>query len=1435
MVTKDIIEEYTKYIDPSEMIIEYYKNQTTAGLEKYFLQIEDWIAADVPPEKNQPLIIRADEGIGKKTLLVQWMQYHQQKSTKNFSDVIISHFAGTEGNNENYFYAIYKILVRLREHFNVSQKVELLEDKLERYFHYWLDVCSRALAAKIVDDSTIILVFEGINLFRDPDTREEANVGLWLPKHFPARIKVIITAESDSAALTYFEKVGCEVITIESEPLIPSTLTSNLLNRPSFIIDQDYKSRIIQILGKLPQDVQTNSLFIKTYLSMLLPYPSDKLLKDSDINKEEFKSIFQKIDFHKLETLTDIYELNSYLLDYFSQNIADPEKFKGILVALNITEKGLSEEELLALTNISQKEWRMIVAVFKTFMMNYKDLWKINNETFKKVIRIKYTQDDPGYATKLHNEIAEILNKKTSNSIRKLEEETYHLFMSKNYFKLKEAVSNIENFLLLFNPNNKYDLCRYWQNLEQRGFDPSSEYTKAVEGFELHYRPTQEDTFMIILQVSRFLKEFSDFETNFTPQFRHPPIRGGTELKEIGLRREIKKLGMYQPEEWEPEDEEIDELEELEHKLAIEFPDYNDTMIKEMAKQIHSTTIISHKQNEQKKEAQDQESKAAEENEKRGGKLKSLMNAGKDKKSHELFLLNPIEALNVDIPDNRDKFRAYFGGMKRIEKKKPGEVVVVQNEKKERFLDEDESPIAEAAHDDASDQRSNFKKNVKGSVFGGEEKKDAEGKEGGHHHHQGKKEEKRVEVEPTFYYYKRWLWMMYPWVCLSSKNNFSKIIYECFSSATEYISVPDEREKTRQALKIAIEAKLKKQAVMAPRNDITGLNNTRRRNDSSLGKSQKTILPPIDKSSARPLPTLEKDTLFDTSNSSKMRLDTLSPVHLRPNLSKKLLPQTTTNKEKDAKFFITSDVLTPHYITEAGNTSMEPSMIGKVSPTNTTFQSTSLLNRTNLPKDMTRDKSMSTLATNRKVEEMLRNANEVVQTLLLPKYQDSLLATSGKQVEDLETKIKQLQTQYDEIAFMNKTLGKKYKDLTGIEENLKGGGAGDVLMRAQMRYEEVGEEIQKAEKLKEDAVKQGQRLSKIIMVCIKNKSQNVLGVQSLNYLLNNFKKMINWEKEDLENTTKAANELEKLSKQFVKAYEERFQQQERAMKHIRQEKMSNLITEKRLDSVYDSLEKTAIMTTEDMKRNQQYRQEAQERKQRLETLKKKYENTKENIEELREMHDKIESVIGLDFNSPKFEGFIDYIEKINDFQRGIYEGEHENEKLKEEQIALSSYLETLKKAKSSEKKVEDDNQVFYKGINDKDKLLDILKDQKKNNEALSRDIAKRTQLILNSKMVISKICKELDITFTDKGIESTGIPQDEIIRKVEETLASIEETVPAEDFENFKKGELDMNVRYQTQKDNFEIEKRFSDEEDNDIPETNIFKKGSKFLASSKS
>lgn len=38
---------------------------------------------------------------------------------------------------------------------------------------------------------------------------------------------------------------------------------------------------------------------------------------------------------------------------------------------------------------------------------------------------------------------------------------------------------------------------------------------------------------------------------------------------------------------------------------------------------------------------------------------------------------------------------------------------------------------------------------------------------------------------------------------------------------------------------------------------------------------------------------------------------------------------------------------------------------------------------------------------------------------------------------------------------------------------------------------------------------------------------------------------------------------------------------------------------------------------------------------------------------MRETYEKVKGVIGLDFESSKFQGFLDYIEKINDFQVNI--------------------------------------------------------------------------------------------------------------------------------------------------------------------------------------
>lgn len=200
-------------------------------------------------------------------------------------------------------------------------------------------------------------------------------------------------------------------------------------------------------------------------------------------------------------------ELFDYLLEFWgSQLLKDEDCFREVISLLVSTQKGLTRGEILSMVRVEAEDLELFITVFRPFLMHFQELWMIKNDSFKKAIVRKYN----AIPTSINEKIAETL-KKTPNSVRKLEEETFQLYCAGNYIKLKDVISEVENFLLLFNPYTKYDLCRYWQKLEERSFDPVIEYNKAIEGFEMHYHPTSDDLFRIITQISRFLREFSDF------------------------------------------------------------------------------------------------------------------------------------------------------------------------------------------------------------------------------------------------------------------------------------------------------------------------------------------------------------------------------------------------------------------------------------------------------------------------------------------------------------------------------------------------------------------------------------------------------------------------------------------------------------------------------------------------------------------------------------------------------------------------------------------------------------------------------------------------------------------------------------------------------------------------------------------------------------
>jgi hypothetical protein len=394
--------------------------------------------------------------------------------------------------------------------------------------------------------------------------------------------------------------------------------------------------------------------------------------------------------------------------------------FRGLLIVLMVTQKGLTLREIKATVGASDQQVSLFFAVFKVFCMRFKGYWMLKNDAFKRAVQRRYGARFVGF----HERIAVVLES-TPKSIRKLEEQTFHLFMAKNYFMLKEIVSEVENFLLLFNPYNKYDLCKYWQLLEDKYFDPVFEYNKTVEGFETHFHPSSEDLFSIIVQISRFFREFSDFENYSTPGFKHPKILGaGRHFLDINMFGELRELELLYNPSVEQEEE--------------PYPEDGADEVKDKVNAYLARILRMDRRLKKKEESLDVLRLDA----------KEIPRRKEAKRKHTGPLL-----LNLEIPINRAEIVRHY--QKEVQK------YIEAHEKERREQREEEQ---ERGQD--PDKEPNF--HLPPINYSKLARTDFE-----------------LQIPyPENYYYKRWIWLQFPWVCLSLRLNYSKTMKRCFKSAT---------------------------------------------------------------------------------------------------------------------------------------------------------------------------------------------------------------------------------------------------------------------------------------------------------------------------------------------------------------------------------------------------------------------------------------------------------------------------------------------------------------------------------------------------------------------------------------------------------------------------------------------------------------------------
>jgi hypothetical protein len=202
-----------------------------------------------------------------------------------------------------------------------------------------------------------------------------------------------------------------------------------------------------------------------------------------------------------------------------------------ILKYLSISKNGLSDEELSYLLNLENgsPQLQLVYYKMKGVIRKLGRLWWLVDPGFKGFIRKRVL--DKSQKLRMHKEVVKSY-KFTLNAVLPLvEEKIYHLYKSKDYSSLKQALTDIEYFLLLFHQDNKLQLFYYWKQLEKVGYEPVEEYSKSIENFDSRTTLTSKDLFMIILQMTRFFKEFGDFEVRWTPSFQHPLIQNKHAIK----------------------------------------------------------------------------------------------------------------------------------------------------------------------------------------------------------------------------------------------------------------------------------------------------------------------------------------------------------------------------------------------------------------------------------------------------------------------------------------------------------------------------------------------------------------------------------------------------------------------------------------------------------------------------------------------------------------------------------------------------------------------------------------------------------------------------------------------------------------------------------------------------------------------------------------
>jgi len=414
-------------------------------------------------ERNVPLVVTGDSGLGKSALLAYWMSQLREQQPDRF---IIEHYAGISGETDPVA-VLRRIMAEIQERTGDSEEPPGKPNEVIRDFPLWL--------ARVREQDPLILVIDGLNQL-------ESREGNWLPDFWPAMVKPLFSVIPGDTLEKLKER---DWPVFELQPLDQGRREQLIRNwlagyRKSLSAEQT------QRLAAAPQT--GNPLFLRTVLEELRIF-----------------GYFEQLD-QRIETLLsakDPRALFGLVLERLEADFGQAT-IRAIMAAIWAARRGLTEEELVEITQLNRLTLSSALLAVDTHLARRAGLLTFFHDYLHQAVQLRYLNTEAAQQES-HRQLARHFQQQPEITQRVAEELPWQWQQAEDWEALKDCISAIPIFEVLYE-RGAYELLWYWLSLGGR-YDPGECYANALGAWTEDSKPLKLHLANTCNQLGNFLFE----------------------------------------------------------------------------------------------------------------------------------------------------------------------------------------------------------------------------------------------------------------------------------------------------------------------------------------------------------------------------------------------------------------------------------------------------------------------------------------------------------------------------------------------------------------------------------------------------------------------------------------------------------------------------------------------------------------------------------------------------------------------------------------------------------------------------------------------------------------------------------------------------------------------------------------------------------------